>query len=309
MRRVAILLCAVLVVGGLSPPALADDALDLRADPQAEVSVVVSGVRLFGVARVTGRVKPPHPGKHVTVTLLRAGEPVRIRHPQIRPDGTFVIGMPIRLPGWYRVLARFQDPDHRPGTATTKAHLTPLPGLVVGSRSVFVRLLEQRLVQLRYRLDGVDRAYDVRTGDAIVAFHKVQRMPRVFTVSKATWRALARPVVPRARFGKPTFHVEVDQTRQVVFTVRRGVVAKIGHVSTGKASTPTYDGTFRVYRKVQGTYNGLYYPSYFDGGRAMHGWKSVPVYAASHGCIRFPFWNARWIFGQTPIGTVVRIYH
>ena len=64
-----------------------------------------------------------------------------------------------------------------------------------------------------------------------------------------------------------------------------------------------------VYRKVKGIYHSLYWPSYFDGGRAIHGWEDVPTYNASHGCIRFPFWNAIWIYHQAVMGTIVRIYH
>ncbi len=82
------------------------------------------------------------------------------------------------------------------------------------------------------------------------------------------------------------------------------------HVSTGKPSTPTHDGSFHVSSKLAGfSPKGLYYPSFFDGERAIHGWTDVPTYAASHGCVRMPYWVAQWIFALDPVGTPVIIYH
>ncbi len=186
----------------------------------------------------------------------------------------------------------------------------PLPSLRSGSNGPFVGLLERRLVELHYRLAGAkDGKFDFRTADAVVAFHKVQRMPRVFSVSAATWRSLADPLLARARHDWRGFHFEVDQTRQVLLTVEDGEVTNVLHVSTG-AGGATRDGSFRVFRKIAG-YSGhrLYYPSYFDGLRALHGWLEVPTYAASHGCVRIPYWNAIWVHGLADYGTRVVIYH
>ena len=46
-----------------------------------------------------------------------------------------------------------------------------------------------------------------------------------------------------------------------------------------------------------------------DGERAIHGWTDVPTYAASHGCVRIPYWITLWMFDQDPIGTPVYVYH
>lgn len=295
MRRLASVLVIVLVLGGLAPPSGAADV---------SVRVRLWQPRLFDRVVVTGQVRGADAGDRVAVWIVHAGGEVARRWPELRPDGSFRTDLPVATPGWYRAYAGIAGETDR-----SLARRTPLPSLARGADGVFVGLLERRLVALDYRLDGVGGTYDVRTADAVVAFHKVQRMPRRFDVTEATWRALASPLRPRPRFGWPARHVEIDQTRQVLYTVRDRAIVSISHVSTGKPSTPTYDGTFRVYRKVAGTYHGLYFPSYFDGGRAIHGWESVPTYAASHGCIRFPFWNAQWIFRHAPIGTAVRIYH
>jgi lipoprotein-anchoring transpeptidase ErfK/SrfK len=214
------------------------------------------------------------------------------------------------VPGTYRVRATFADDTHLRGKALDGPDATPLPSLHQGSHGRFVRLLERRLVELHYRLEGVDRRYDLRTADAVVAFRKVQGMDRVFTVGPTVWRALADPIVPHARADTQAFHFEVDQTHQVLLTVERGAVTSISHISTGKPSTPTHDGSFRVYRKVATlTGGGLYWPSYFDGLRALHGYVEVPTYPASHGCVRIPYWNAKWVYRHAPIGTRVIVYH
>jgi hypothetical protein len=128
-------------------------------------------------------------------------------------------------------------------------------------------------------------------------------------VDEGTWYALATPKKARPVSKKPNFHIEVDQTKQVLYMVKGGKVQSILHVSTG-AGAATRDGVFHVYRKLAGTSGGgLYYPSYFDGLRALHGWSSVPTYNASHGCVRLPMWSAQWVFGKADIGTEVRIYH
>jgi lipoprotein-anchoring transpeptidase ErfK/SrfK len=95
----------------------------------------------------------------------------------------------------------------------------------------------------------------------------------------------------------------------VIFVVKNGKVRNILHTSTG-AGGATRDGTFTFYRQVYGySPNRLYYPSYFDGLRAIHGWPEVPTYAASHGCARVPMWSATWIQKKAAIGERIYVYH
>jgi hypothetical protein len=287
-----------------------DASTDVSIDVRALLTVHLGPVRLFDRTTVRGTVAPAVGGATVEVTLTRDGKPVADRIPAMGTAGGFRATFPVAKPGTYRVRAAFADPDHARGTALDGPQSTPLPSLRIGSSGIFVLLLERRLVQLHYRLVDVNRVYDFRTGDAVVAFRKVQRMLRVDTVDAAVWRVLADPIAPRPRSTTKGFHIEVDQTRQVLYTVRDGSITNIMHVSTGKPSTPTPDGSFSVTRKLAG-YSGhlLYYPSYFDGNRAIHGWPDVPTYAASHGCVRVPYWNAQWIYGLAAIGTRVLVYH
>lgn len=283
---------------------------DVTIAVRVVVTVDLGAVRLFDRARVRGTVAPIIPGATVDVTLTRGGNVVATKSPAMGAAGRFQAMFPIERPGIYRVHAAFADPDHLRGTAFDGPRTTPLPSLQSGASGTFVVLLERRLVELHYRLVAVDRTYDDRTADAVLAFRKVQRMPRLTTVDPAVWRALADPIVPKPRGSARDFHIEIDQTRQVLYTVKDGSITNIIHVSTGKQSTPTPDGSFFVFSKLAGfSSEGLYYPSFFDGARAIHGWTDVPAYPASHGCVRVPYWNAQWIYGLAPIGTKVLVYH
>jgi len=287
-----------------------DISPDVSIGVRAVVTVHLGSVRLFDGAAVRGTVAPAVAGATVAVTFLRDGNPVADRSAGVGAAGGFRTTFTIEQPGTYRVRAAFADPDHVRGTAIDGPRSTPLPSLRIGSSGIFVRLLEQRLVDLQYRLVDIDRRYDFRTADAVLAFRKVQRMLRVSTVDASIWRALAHPLRPRPRSSTSGFHIEVDQSRQVLYTVQDGSVTNIMHVATGKASTPTRDGSFSVTSKLAGySDHQLYYPSFFDGSRAIHGWPDVPTYPASHGCVRVPYWNAKWIYGLAAIGTRVIVYH
>jgi len=277
---------------------------------RAVVSARMGQVRLFDHVLVRGTVGPARPGSSVVVELTKDGRTVDTRSVTMGAAAGFRARFTIPKPGTYRARASFSAPDLLRGGARTRADATPLPHLSSGSSGRFVRLLEGRLVDLHYRLVGTkDGRYDFRTADAVVAFHKVQRMERSDAVSEATWRRLADPIRPHARHDWLGFHVEVDQTRQVLYTVEDGDITNVLHVSTG-AGGATHDGRFRVWAKTAGfSPNHLYYPSYFDGYRALHGWIEVPTYAASHGCVRIPYWNAQWVYGLADYGTPVVIYH
>ena len=51
----------------------------------------------------------------------------------------------------------------------------------------------------------------------------------------------------------------------------------------------------------------LPWASYVVGGDAIHSYPDVPGYPASHGCIRVPAPEARWVYHKAQIGTRVWI--
>jgi N-acetylmuramoyl-L-alanine amidase len=285
--------------------AITSDAVRLRVRPIVRVSL--KGVRLFMPARVTGSVRPAQSGR-VLLRLYRNGNLERSKRVPMSAGG-FQTTFGIRKPGNHRVVASFDGDDHAPGRGRSTTSAPAMPSLSQGSRSIYVRALEGRLRDLGYRLVGVDRRYTHTTADAVRAFNKVQRRARLGSVSESTWRALAAPIRPRARSSMSRYHIEVDQTKQVLYRVKRGRVITVLHVSTG-ANGLTYDGTYTFFRRVNGySPNRLYYPVYFHGLRAIHGWPSVPTYPASHGCVRVPMWAAKWLSRRVELGHKIVIYH
>jgi N-acetylmuramoyl-L-alanine amidase len=283
------------------------DPVPLRVRPR--ITARLANLRLFGTARASGQVRPAHEGGRIRVALLRRGQVVASRRVLLRDGRRFSARFGIRRPGRLTLRVVFDDADHAPGRTTWGPRSVPLPYLGVGSNGARVKLLERRLRFLGYHLRGIDRRYDGRTADAVRAFNKVQGRERLGTVDASTWRALVSPTRAKARDRSGGFHFEVDQTRQVLLAVRDGRVVTVIHVSTGRNGY-THDGVYSVYQKISGySGGGLYYPSYFDGRRALHGWSSVPTYPASHGCVRLPMWTARWVHAHAPIGTEIRIYH
>jgi PKD repeat protein len=224
-------------------------------------------------------------------------------------NGRLVRSRPGRLPtgraGTVRVeLTSTPRRGYLPVRRTAVAQVV-LPSLALGARGPSVRALERRLAELHYALRNRDGVYGIDTYEAVLAFQKVNGLPRTGRVEPWLWRRLASANVPRAAADGD--YIEVDKTRQVLFDVRDGVVTKVLHVSTG-ATGNTPLGTWSVYRKVGGWDWVLWYPLYFKGGFAIHGYPSVPAYPASHGCVRIPMWIASSLFAQHGYGTKVFVH-
>jgi hypothetical protein len=266
-------------------------------------------LRLFGTGRLHGSLLPAHGHAQVRYVIRRNNNVVGHGRIPLKNGRWFSKRVAVKRPGVYRAYVHFDDSDHAPAVGRSETRSTKTPNLGIGSKGKMVKVLEKRLDELGYHIDGVNKSYDYRTSDAVIAFNKVQGRSRVGSVDESTWKALGSPLIPRPRAKKPAFHIEVDQTKQVVYMVKKGKVTGIVHVSTG-ANGYTHDGLYHVYRRLAGTSaGGLYYPSYFDGARALHGWSEVPTYNASHGCVRLPMWTAQWVFGKADIGTEVLVYH
>jgi hypothetical protein len=179
------------------------------------------------------------------------------------------------------------------------------PSLAAGSRGGSVRVLQRRLVELRYALPAIDGVYGLTTYQAVLTFQKVEGLPRTGRIDARTWRRLSSARTPRARY--PGTHLEVSKGRQVLFVVESGRVRLAVHVSTG-ATGNTPLGHWRIYRKVTGWDWVLWHPMYFLRGFAIHGYPEVPAYPASHGCVRVPMWVAPRLFREHTTGQSVYIY-
>ena len=287
--------------------AVRSEAMPIRVAFRLNVSL--RDVDLFGKSLVKGSLEPAQPGRSILVRLYRNGNLATKKQVGLRNGHSFKTRFEIRKPGSYRAKVAYDTPELKASNDASVARATKLPSLSLGSKGAAVKRLEKRLRQLGYYIPSANKSYDVPTRDAVIAFNKIQRTARVGHVTEATWRALASPKRPKPRVGSPANHIEIDQTRQVVMFVRSGKVKWILHTSTGRNGY-THDGVYNVHRKIAGYSPGrLYYPSYFDGLRAIHGWPSVPTYPASHGCARIPMWSAQWAHKMAPLGMQVRVYH
>ena len=183
--------------------------------------------------------------------------------------------------------------------------------------------VEQRLSDLGYWITKVDGKSDDSTRQAILAFQKVERRKRTGVLSAADMTLLQNASRPVAKYPSGPAHVEIDIDRQVLFYVGDdGTVKHILAVSTGSEKKYFDDNQWQVAHttrgnfKVQWKYNGvrkaslgdLYYPSYFNGGIAVHGSPSIPAFPASHGCVRIPMFADKAVYKMMPVGTPVYVY-
>jgi lipoprotein-anchoring transpeptidase ErfK/SrfK len=117
-----------------------------------------------------------------------------------------------------------------------------------------------------------------------------------------------RPTPTQSRTGT---WIEVNKTKQVFLFCKDGYVDRTLPTSTGSAQywvTPS--GTWTVTRENTWEtvrYKPLYLRSW--GVWAIHGYKSVPTYPASHGCIRITTWDMDELHALVPLGTTVVIYN
>jgi hypothetical protein len=282
------------VEGAVSPPA----SLVLR--PQ--ITAVVRGARRVGARLVLQAGLRPARSGRLLVRVFRdrhervlrvSSAPLRLRLDTSEPQELVVR------------LAALPAPGYASARRSLRVRLFP-PALSPGARGPSVRALESRLAELSYALRGIDARYGFDTYEAVLAFQKVQGLPRTGVADRRTWARLVRAAVPRPRYLAGT-HLEVDKGRQVLFEVVRGRVRRVVHVSTG-ATGNTPVGRWHVYRKVPGWDSVLWYPMYFLRGFAVHGYPSVPPWPASHGCVRIPMWLAPTLYAAHPYGTTVIVY-
>jgi L,D-transpeptidase catalytic domain len=263
--------------------------------------------------RVSGSVRPFVPGQSVTLHVIRRGKTSkRYRAPvrRGRGGGRYSLRFTVRRRGRLRLVAKHAaTPQQRAFRSGDKRIEVVLWRAAAGNRGVRVLLMQRRLQRLGYST-SLSGAFDSHTSYAVLAFRKVNGMGESSYASPAVFNRLFRNRGAfRLRHRNPARHVEFDWSRQVLVIVRNGRPWRTHHASSGKPSTPTVFGTFRFYRKEPGTNShGMLHSNYFIGGYAIHGYPSVPLYPASHGCIRVPIPQASGIDRAIAIGDVIYVY-
>jgi putative cell wall-binding protein len=180
----------------------------------------------------------------------------------------------------------------------------------LGSSGAEVAWLEQKLTDLTYRPGPIDGVFDKRTYQAVLAFQKWEGLARDGVVGAGVWSRLLTASVPTASRSGSGEWIEVSKAKQVLLYVNNGAVNRTLAVSTGNPDVGivTPSRMFTVYAK-SGKWDGpRYKPLYLRGILAIHGYPSVPVWPASHGCIRVPLWDMDELFPLISVGTSVHVY-
>lgn len=177
-----------------------------------------------------------------------------------------------------------------------------------------VKAAQLRLIALGYLLKGdADGRFGPMTSNALLAFQKWERLPRTGLLDAATDSRLMTAVRPRpVTLGRSGRRAEVLLDRQVTLLIEDNAVVRAIAVSTGKPSTPTPPGDYRVYAKIPKWWSTpfrewlpLALP--FNGGIAFHQFLVVPAYAASHGCVRQSPTVAQWTYDFASVGMPVKV--
>lgn len=298
--------------GTAGTPAPVETQLTLRLERVGGLrATALAGSRL----RVRGTAPVFVPGQTVTVRFYERGKKRGARRVTLRPgpNGTAVLELSYRPEATGPLSVRaFHDPTPQlGGLAARAATVDILPRRVLRrSGRASIRALQRRLDRLGYVV-GERGVFDERTGRAVLAFRKVTGMARTSEASVEVMRAIARGKGAfRVRFPEHGRHMEGDLSRQVIALIgASGRVQRIYHTSSGAPATPTVLGSFKVYLRTPGTNaKGMVHSAYFIRGYATHGFSSVPVFPASHGCFRLPIPDARTVFNWMTIGTPVDVY-
>lgn len=295
-----------------APEPPAPIAAKLRLSTEKTGGGVLKGDRWRAVVSLT----PAVPGTTATVTFRPRGGKVRTRTVTLRAskDGKRAIGrIDYRNRSARRVVVRAAIPDGQPAAATRAKAVAinqATPSLSPGERGPAVRILQKMLRKKGYVV-GRAGVFDPRTQRAVIAFRKVAGMQWSSVANEAVFRAArAGKGTFRVRFPKHGKHVEGDIGRQVLALIGAdGKPDRIYHTSPGAPATPTIRGSYRVYMRDPGTNSlGMYKSSYFIRGYAIHGYPSVPLYNASHGCFRVPMADAASIYDWITMGMRVDTY-
>jgi hypothetical protein len=273
---------------------------------------VIAGSRLT----LRGVVIPYVGGQKVKVSFYREGRKVDVKTVSVvaigNGAGQFHINYSSGSPGLVQARAVHYATPQQAAFAgkSQQVHVTSA-NLSAGARGPSVRLLQSELNALHFvvPLNGV---FDEATGRAVVAFRKMTGLARVSDANPSVFRRLQEGGgVFHVRYPGDGRHVEGNLTRQVLAEIEPGGrVRALYTMSSGKPSTPTVIGRFRVYSKTPGTNShGMVDSNYFIRGYAIHGYAEVPTYAASHGCLRVPIPNASAIYGWVQAGTPVDVYN
>lgn len=248
---------------------------------------------------------------------------------------------------WYPVAGVFGLPNGLPA-APNPIDVYRSTELSPGASGPAVEYLQLRLAEAKLYRGPIDGYYPNDPWEepgtmtsAVYAFHKFYEAPAgvawtqgdhvdaVWTIED--WERLDdfTPEIPVARSGEPD-RFEVDAHRELMWLILDGEVVAIFHVSVGGEFTYLWQGKYEVAHTPRGdldviswsqvasrskAYTGgwmyrAWWYKYTHRWMSMHGFRYVPPYPASHGCVRVTFDDADWIYAEVgqAVGTPFHIW-
>jgi L,D-transpeptidase catalytic domain len=296
-----------------------------KPKPPAKASITVSLPTVFVVSgktvtvpgrllQATGVVRPYVPGQWVLVKTFLGHKQIKRAKLRLKPtsgrrSGAFTESLRSPGAGILRIEVTHERTPQQVGFSSRRAVAVLDEHVGFGSRSPLVSLIQHRLSALHVYVpqSGV---YDQHTGLAIDAYHRLlgdgfsqQADPRMINALLNGQGAF------HVRFPNDGKHVEGNLHTQLLALIYGSKVYRIYPISSGKPSTPTILGHFRVYERTPGYLpDGMYYSDFFIRGYAIHGYNPAPDYPASHGCMRLPITDAISVYDWLAIGDVVDTY-
>jgi lipoprotein-anchoring transpeptidase ErfK/SrfK len=131
------------------------------------------------------------------------------------------------------------------------------------------------------------------------------------------------PTCAASNVPQPTItagkQILVVLSQQCVYAFEDGELLKVFLVSTGLPGTPTVQGNYAIYYKVEAQrmtgpgYDlpGVPWVAYFYKGYAFHGtyWHNNFGHPMSHGCVNMFTPDSEWLYRWAPVGTAVRVIY
>ena len=264
---------------------------------------------------IHGVVQPYVPGQWVLVTASVDGKQFKTDHLRIKPapggrTGQFTESLSSPRAGQVTVQVGHTRNTALGGLLARRSFDALDENASFGSSGLFVQLIQQRLAALHFYIPQTG-VYDSGTGLALDAYHRLLHWGTYQTLDGRTVSYLLDgfgkfPV----RFPQNGRHAEGNLSLQLLALADGSHVVAIYPISSGKPSTPTILGNFRVYSKVPGYLpDGMYFSNFFISGYAIHGYNPAPDYPASHGCMRVPIQDAISIYNWLATGNWVDTYY
>jgi peptidoglycan hydrolase-like protein with peptidoglycan-binding domain len=290
-----------------APGSIRLTVLGLRGSPP----FAIAGQRII----VLGTVSPYVAGQQVKFSVYRDGRKVAVHVAEVTPGarglGRAHLVYSSSAAGLVQVrAAHYANASQSLFTGRSRSVRFVSTFLSEGSQGGSVWQLQAELAALHYDVPQ-DGSFEAATGRAVIAYRKLTGLERVPYTNTRIFALLQQGDGGfRVRYRSDGKHVEADLSKQVLAEIEPGGrVHEIFDISSGKPSTPTVIGRFRVYEKTPG-YNSeaMLDSNYFIAGYAIHGYAEVPTFAASHGCLRVPIPNAASIYAWVQLGTPVDVY-